>query len=477
MLKSYLINVVAQGIGKVVSFGANFFVFIFIARLGGTELFGQYSFVLAFLAVAVAVADFGMSQVLGKDIAQLQEAAPVYWGNYLFLRLVISLVVAAVAIIVAYQMRNDFLFSLVIGAFALPFLASRFFEPVYQVYDHPWFSTYPSFAYGVAYIVLSLAVFLLKGSLFWLIVSYCTANIIYFAVAFTASCKLLKPVFSINREMLLKIIKIAAPLGVSSFFAIVGGRAAIFMLQSMKSDHDVAIFNAAYKFIELAAMAASMIVGPLIPIYSAKIIAEKENLRAEFSSTIEILAIMLIPCALICPFISHDLITLLYGQNFTASAPVLNVLAWVGVLIFYSLFFTSLAVSTGFVHFAYWDTAAGAIISIALNYLLIPHYSAFGSAVTALVCEIFLLSVTGYFVIKYFGNVIRWNRWAKVALANAVLGVLLYSLTGYFPLFLNILACLCLYGACVYILKAIPKEEITAFLINMKTAERFKSNL
>ena len=109
MLKSYLINVVAQGIGKVVSFGANFFVFIFIARLGGTELFGQYSFVLAFLAVAVAVADFGMSQVLGKDIAQLQEAAPVYWGNYLFLRLVISLVVAAVAIIVAYQMRNDFL--------------------------------------------------------------------------------------------------------------------------------------------------------------------------------------------------------------------------------------------------------------------------------------------------------------------------------------------------------------------------------
>ncbi|MFA6413528.1 MAG: polysaccharide biosynthesis C-terminal domain-containing protein [Syntrophales bacterium] len=186
---------------------------------------------------------------------------------------------------------------------------------------------------------------------------------------------------------------------------------------------------------------------------------------------------MLIPCALICPFISLDLITLLYGQNFTASAPVLNVLAWVGVLIFYSLFFTSLAVSTGFVHFAYWDTATGAIISIALNYILIPRYSAFGSAVTALVCEIFLLSVTGYFVIKYFGNVIRWNRWAKVALANAILGALLYSLRGYFPLYLNIFTSLCLYAACVFLLKAIPKEEITAFLINMKTAERFKSKL
>jgi len=477
MLKSYLINVVAQGIGKVVSFGANFFVFIFIARLGGTELFGQYSFVLAFLAVAVAVADFGMSQVLGKDIAQLREEAPVYWGNYLFLRLVISLVVAAVAIIVAYRMRNDFLFSLVIGAFALPFLASRFFEPVYQVFDHPWFSTYPSFAYGLSYIALSLAVFLLKGSLFWLIVSYCLANIVYFAVAYTAACKLLKPVFSLNREMLLKILKIAAPLGVSSFFAIVGGRAAIFMLQSMKSDHDVAIFNAAYKFIELAALAASMVVGPLIPIYSAKIITEKENLRSDFSSTIEILAILLIPCALICPFISQDLLAFLYGKNFTASAPILNVLAWVGVLIFYSLFFTSLAVSTGIVHFAYWDTAAGALISIALNYLLIPRYSAFGSAVTALACEIFLLSVTAYFVIKYFGNVLRWNRWTKIALANAVLGVLLYSLMGYFPPFVNLPASLCLYGACVFLLKVIPREEITAFLTNIKTAERFRRNL
>ena len=75
MGSQYLRNVAAQGIGRAVSFGANFVSFVIIARIGGTELFGQYSYVLTFLGIFAAAADFGMCTVLGKDIAQVRQSA------------------------------------------------------------------------------------------------------------------------------------------------------------------------------------------------------------------------------------------------------------------------------------------------------------------------------------------------------------------------------------------------------------------
>jgi len=47
-VKSYVTNVVAQGLGKGATFGANFLIFVLVARLGGAEFFGQYSYVLSF---------------------------------------------------------------------------------------------------------------------------------------------------------------------------------------------------------------------------------------------------------------------------------------------------------------------------------------------------------------------------------------------------------------------------------------------
>jgi len=156
-IKNYVTNVVAQGLGKGATFGANFLVFVLVARLGGAEFFGQYSYVLSFLAVAVAVADFGMTSVLGKDIAQVKTNAAIYWGNYLGLRLVISLFVTMLALAALPFLAANIRPALCAGALFIPFLASRFFEPLYQVFSSPWYSSATSLVYGGSFILLSHA--------------------------------------------------------------------------------------------------------------------------------------------------------------------------------------------------------------------------------------------------------------------------------------------------------------------------------
>jgi len=78
VLNKYFINLFAQSSGRIATICANFFVFVLVARIGGTELFGQYSYVLAFFGIFAAIADFGMTDILAKDFAQAQHSRDVY---------------------------------------------------------------------------------------------------------------------------------------------------------------------------------------------------------------------------------------------------------------------------------------------------------------------------------------------------------------------------------------------------------------
>ncbi|MDI9569214.1 MAG: GNAT family N-acetyltransferase [Pseudomonadota bacterium] len=455
-VKSYVVNVVAQGLGKGATFGANFLIFVLVARLGGADFFGQYSYVLSFLAVAAAAADFGMTSALGRDIAQVEAEADVYWGNYLGLRLAIGLLVTVLSIAALPFLAADIRPVLVVGALFIPFLASRFFEPVYQVFHSPWYSSAASLAYGGAFLVLSGLALWRRPSLPWLILAYGLANAAYLAAAFGISLRLLRPRFTFDARCLQRILAVAAPLGVASLFTIIAGRAPVFILEGLKSMEEVGLFNAAFKFVELTAMGAAMIAGPLIPIYAARVDADREALREEFSLTLEALAVFGIPVALLVPYGSAQILALLYGPAFPPAAAVLNILAWVGLLIFSSLFFTALAVALGVVHFAWWNAGAAALLSIALNFLLIPSLGAPGAAWAALICEIFLMSITAGFVIRHFGNVIRFGAWRRILIANAGLFALLHLLPATLDLFPRIVASLGFYAGAAILLRLLP---------------------
>jgi O-antigen/teichoic acid export membrane protein len=426
LMGSYFLNVMAQAVGRVFTFGANFAVFILVARICGADFFGQYSYVLAFLSMFALIADFGMNTVLGRDIAQVGDGASLYWGNFLMLRGVFALVAMAGGLFTAYLMRPDLYSCLVIGILGLPFLASRFFDPVFQVYGRPWFSAILSVIYGASYLALSLAAFVRTNSLHALIAMYVAANVLYCIGAFFLVRKILKPVFVWNQSIVRGILLLAAPLGVSSLFIIICSKAPVFLLAMLVSDRAVGIYNAAYRFFELAVMLAVMLAVPMLPIFSQKAAHDRVALKHGFVAIFETIAVLLIPAAIITPFFSPWVITLCFGAQFVQAAAVLDVLAWVVVLAFYSLLTTNIAVALGVVRFAYWNTAAAAGFSIALNYLLIPMYGPVGSAWTAFLCEIFLCGVTVIYIIRAMGNIFRLQIWMRICVVNIIFAIVLY---------------------------------------------------
>ena len=419
--KTYLANVSAQGLGRVFYTAVSITVYILNARIFGPDIFGKYSYILVFWGLFVVGADFGTQVVFARDIAQIEESANIYWGNFLFIRISLSLLMVIPAVTIAYCLRQDLFYYILTGCLFLPFLSSRFFEPLYQVYHRPWYSTYSALIFGFLYLFFVSSALLFSGKLLPVTLAYIGSNVIYTIVLFFFAFKLLKPKFEIQEKVLKNILKLAAPMGIASLFIIINSRADIFMLAYMKSDLEVGIYNAAYRFLDMAVMLAVILMNPLIPIFSKRAVDDRKLLKRNYTQLIELLAIFAIPVALIAPYISPLLVSVVFGKAFLASAEVVNILAWVGVLVFFSLSTVPICIAIGVVHFAWWSAALAAAVNIFLNYQWIPQYSYIGSAHATLICEIILLGITMFYIIKHIGNVFRWSRWARILLANLVL--------------------------------------------------------
>jgi O-antigen/teichoic acid export membrane protein len=467
LFNHYVLNVVAQGLGRVFTFGSNFIAFALIARFYGADFFGQYAYVLNYFGIFVILADFGLMPVLGKDIAQTKDSPQLYWGNFLLLRLWLNILVVLGSIITAYYLRRDMFLVLLVGSLAIPFLASRFFEPIFQVFQRPWHSSYASMLYGAAHLIFLAAAFQFTNNLLSFVIAYISANVLYTLIAFYLSGKSVKPLFKINKSIIQKIIKLAMPLGISSIFIIISNRVCILMLAGMKSDYAVGIYSAAYKFVEISSFLAAMVTAPLIPIFAEKAKSNKESLRYITSDIAEFIAVILLPFGIICSSMSKEIISLVYGSNLLPSVDVFNILIWVSIIIFYSLLISSVVISIGVVKYAYWLGAVAAILSVGLNYLLIPKYSYIGSAWVALICEIVLVGVTISYAIRYVGNFFRWKTWTKIVGLNLIMYVFLHGIIFDINIFLKIVIALALY--CFFIVKLhLIRSDVFDVLSNIK---------
>jgi len=77
--------------------------------------------------------------------------------------------------------------------------------------------------------------------------------------------------------------------------------------------------------------------------------------------------------------VGAPLIVRLYGEQFAPSAPMLAVLIWSEIAIFFGGMFGNALCAAGLERFAVWPMAAGAVLNVGLNIVLIPRWGAMGA--------------------------------------------------------------------------------------------------
>lgn len=165
-----------------------------------------------------------------------------------------------------------------------------------------------------------------------------------------------------------------------SIFAVLYLKIDQVMLRWMIGVEEVGVYAVAVRLSEvwyiLPAVLVSSFYPRLIKLYAEDLTRFQQRLQQVF----DLLSSLAIVIAVLITIVAQPLIDLLFGMDYSESAPILSLHIWAAVFIFMRAALSKWILITDMLVFSMVTQGLGALVNILLNYYLIPMYGGEGAA-------------------------------------------------------------------------------------------------
>lgn len=161
------------------------------------------------------------------------------------------------------------------------------------------------------------------------------------------------------------------------------------MLERMLQDEgaEAGIYARAYRFFEALSMLAYLFSVLLLPIFS-RALAEKKPVYELMSVSLRLLIAGLWPAAVLCYFLSEEILGLRYDNHIAHTAPVFGWLMLSAVAFGSTYIYGTLMTAKAEMKSLNYIALSGVVLNASLNFILIPEYGAYGAAVATLITQV-----------------------------------------------------------------------------------------
>lgn len=382
-----------QLFGKALTALSTLLILSLVSRYLGVEKTGIFTLSLTFLAFFYMVADFGLNAHIMQN---LLKGSTKEWQSLLGLRIVWSILLTLVLCAVALfwpNLDSPFRQAILIGSLAIPAYAvfatcNALFQSKLR-YDL-------SVAPGILGAVPTLLIVYLAIKSDWGVSGAVIAHMIGWLVCSLAGLWLARRFNSIipkfDFSYILRVTREAWPISATLVLNMVYFRVDAFLLSYFKGFYDVGIYNLSYQVFQLALVLPTFIVNSLYPI----LIKHYNRSRSEFIGVIIkssfVMFNLSLVVALVSFFAAPTIVNIIGGdENFVGSVEALQVLS-----LSFPAFFVSTVLMWSLVVLKEYKTiliiySIGLILNVALNYLLIPHFSYLAAAWVTGISEYLIL--------------------------------------------------------------------------------------
>jgi O-antigen/teichoic acid export membrane protein len=416
---------------KIFRMAYGIFISVLVARYLGPVAFGELNFSIAFVYVFLVISSLGMEQVLIRELTLTKEKRNQIISTSLIMRGVASSVVylLVIAMVVCYNpgVSSDLLV-IIIGTQIILQITDVFFA----VFMAEVNSKYVVLAKNIGFLLsglVKLVLVFMKFSLVWFALAtvveffVCSLLIIWF---FKSKTDIRISLKYWDKQIGKQILNSSYPLIISSVFYVIYTKLDQVMLGYLTSSDEVGYYAVAAKLSEVWYFIPSAIVNSFYP--------ELVKLKEQDSNSFKILTLRLMTVlsalafciALFFTFFSDILIESLYGIEYITSGKVLTIHIWSCIIVFSAVVSGAWFVINRLEKYSFYRTGTGALVNVALNFILIPAYGALGAAAATLVAKliasylmngmfaktkpVFLLQTKAYFNVLKIRPVFRISK-------------------------------------------------------------------
>lgn len=363
----------------------------------GMAEYGVYFAVYNFSFLLTILLDFGITSFNNKNIAQNHHLLTKHFSSLftlkIFLAVVYIITVVIVGLMIGYDTRLMKL--LLIQGFNMFILFFINYLRSSLAGLH-LFKTDGFISILDRSILIILGIIMLRSGILYtqdgVMYFVYAQTIAYMASAITAFLIILSKThtfkLSWNWPFSLMILKKSLPYAVLILLMSFSNRIDSVMLERMLPNGDVqaGIYAQGFRILDAANMIGFLVAGVLMPVFS-RMLKHKESIEP----LVKLISTLLLTPAIVvgvgCVFYNSELIGLLYSENVNESSRIFGLLMLTFIAVSSNYIYGTLLTSNGNLRQMNYVAASGMLLNLILNYMLIPRYEAFGSAVSSMITQ------------------------------------------------------------------------------------------
>ncbi len=401
----------------------------------GNASYGEYAILFSFSFLLNIILDFGVTQFNNKNIAQNNHLLTKHFSSLFTLKLVLGIIYFFITILLGFLMGYDFRLMKLLSLLAVnQFLISMIAYLRSNLLGLHLFKTDSFVSVADRVIMIAICIALLLKWFGWHID---IMNFVYaqtFGYILTATIAFATVYFKTHHFKLkwnwpfsIMILKQSFPFAIlvllMTFYNRLDSVMLGYLLPEKIGSEQAGIYAKAFRLLEAGNMIAYLFSVQLIPVFS-KMLKHKENVE----NIVKLSFILLITPALMvsvgCFFYSAEL-TSLINHGATDSATEFSILMLCFTAVSTTYIFGTLLTANGNLRQLNSMALIGIFINLILNFVLIPHFQAFGSAISSLITQFFTAGIQIYFAVKIFK--FKVNTKLLMSLVLFLIGIIAFN--------------------------------------------------
>ena len=393
-------NLFYSGLGSVGAFVTGAIFHVLLARSLGTFSYGIYVFGLSFGGLFLQASEFGLSQMVVRDVAGLRLKNPAeYFGATLILRAYVTVGFTLLGFLILVWLnlpQEKFLAALFIllsfGILSLN-IGIRWSFQFYQRLEFEGVANFIPPALLLTFSIIAVSYHspvwvygLLLGVSFSLGSMY---------VIWVLLKNFLRPTFHGVHKHLKKLLSDLIPFSVVNIGATIYQNIDVVFISLWLGDHPAGIYGAALRMIFALRLFSMILQQTFLPALSVNVM-KRETFIPIFRLGLNLSILVGFLVALALSITSGFLVNILLGEAYQEASAILVLLGWMNLFYFLTVYISNTLFALGKEIPTALATVVTLIINIALFVLLIPTWGLLGAAVARIISEAFLCCILYY---------------------------------------------------------------------------------
>lgn len=454
-------NVLISGLAKVLSIALALFAIGLLTRYLGPEGFGKYTIALAYFGFLMALGDLGLHSIATREISRKDANEEEIISKIFTLRVLVSTVIFALLSIFVWFLPYGREVQTAIFIIGGAFIFSSSYSLLNGIFQKNIAMDRVALAEIIGKVLqMGIIVFLVKNDLGFLmsIIAILAAMISNFILIYIFARRYVTITFSYDPRYWKSFLKESFPMGISAMATFLYFKVDTILLSTLQGNDDVGIYGAAYKIIETLIFFPAMITGLVFPLFARYVFTNTKRFIATANTTLKLFTIILIPLIISVQFLSTEIVNLVGGAQFSASAPILQILIFALAGIFFGHLFMNIAIAANLQKKLMFLLIVAALFNIVINIIVIPVYSYTGAAFVSVTTEIVVAFGALWLITKNTPYRIALPHAVGLTVAGSVTIVLYIILT--FPPFITALCALVVYTVLILLFQVVTRSEL-----------------